>query len=162
MIMTRHGNRNDSLSWRLWTYTQWPIGSCLIFMIKVVPTSEQSKSDWLWGLFLKLQVGRSMSGTTECSELCNMIRAIKLTVIYPCSLKICFSFFGEHATVLIQSLHRSRITRGPKSTKSGEVTGHRSWRWNPQRGRENAKLCLQLNLMSIFLCLTSFITAFSS
>ena len=30
------------------------------------------------------------------------------------------------------------------------------------RGWENAKLCLQLNLMSIFLCLTSFITAFSS
>jgi len=36
-------------------------------------------------------------------------------------------------TVLIQSIRRSRVTRGPKSTKSGKVTGHRSWRQNPQR-----------------------------
>ena len=71
------------------------------------------------------------------------------------------SIWGEH-TLLIQSIHWSCVTRGPKLTKSGKVTGHRSWRWNPQRGQENAKLCLQLNLMSIFLCLTSLITAFSS
>ena len=65
-------------------------------------------------------------------------------------------------TVLIQSIRRSHVTRGPKSTKSGKATGHRSWQWNPQWGWENAKLCLQLNLMSIFLCLMSLITAFSS
>jgi len=68
----------------------------------------------------------------------------------------------SNTTVLIQSIHRSHITRGPKSTKSGKVTGHRRWWQNPQRGWENAKLCLQLNLMSIFLCLLSLITAFSS
>jgi len=61
-----------------------------------------------------------------------------------------------YTTVLIQSIRRSCITRGPKSTKSGKVTGHRSWRRNPQRGRENAKLCLQLNLIVSHVTYNSF------
>jgi hypothetical protein len=61
----------------------------------------------------------------------------------------------EGFTVPIQSIRRSRVTRGPKSTKSGEVTGHRSQRRNPQIGQKNAKVCLlkNLNEKSIFSCL---------
>jgi len=94
---------------------------------------------------------------------CGILKQVQVWVYNVCSydiLIIC-SVAVLHCghTVLIQSICRSHVTRGPKS---GEVTGHRSWRRNPQRGRENAKLCLQLNLMSIFLCLMSLITAFSS
>jgi len=61
-----------------------------------------------------------------------------------CDRPICYLLMWHRweYTILIQSIRRSRVTRDPKSTKSGKVTGHRSLQWNPQRGRENAKLCL--------------------